>query len=40
LGNNRDGFTFETLKKMDNALNAGVEVNEYTPVTLDELISN
>ncbi len=40
IHNNRDGFAFETLKKMDNALNAGVEVNKYKPVTIDELISN
>jgi hypothetical protein len=25
---------------MDNALNAGVAINEYKPVTIDELISN
>jgi calcineurin-like phosphoesterase family protein len=25
---------------MDNAFNAGVEINDYRPVTLDELILN
>lgn len=38
--NNREGFVFETLQQMDNAFNAGVEINEYKPVTLEELISN
>lgn len=38
--NKKEGLVFETLKKMDNALNAGVEINEYRPVTLDELIAN
>ncbi|MDD4680536.1 MAG: hydrolase [Clostridia bacterium] len=40
IHNKREGLVFETLKKMDNALNAGVEINEYKPVKLDELISN
>ncbi len=40
IHNKREGLVFETLKKMDNALNAGVEINEYKPVTLDELTSN
>ena len=40
IHNKREGLVFETLKKMDNALNAGVEINEYKPVTLEELISN
>ena len=38
--NKREGLVFETLKKMDNALNAGVEINGYRPVTLDELVLN
>jgi hypothetical protein len=25
---------------MDNALNAGVEINNYEPVTFDELVEN
>lgn len=40
IHNKKDGLAFETLKKMDNALNAGVEINNYRPVTLDELILN
>lgn len=40
IHNKKEGLAFETLKKMDNALNAGVEINEYKPVTLEELISN
>ena len=40
IHNKKDGLVFETLKQMENALNAGVEINDYRPVTLDELISN
>jgi len=40
IHNKKDGLVFETLKQMDNALNAGVDINEYRPVTLDELIIN
>lgn len=40
IHNKKDGLAFETLKQMDNALNAGVEINNYRPVTLDELILN
>lgn len=40
IHNKKEGLAFETLKQMDNALNAGVEINDYRPVTLDELIVN
>lgn len=40
IHNSKDGLAFETLMKMDHALNAGVEVNCYKPVTLSELIIN
>ncbi|NLI92019.1 MAG: hydrolase [Peptococcaceae bacterium] len=40
IHNKKDGLAFETLKQMINALNAGVEINDYRPVTLDELIFN
>ncbi len=36
----KEGLVFEILKQMDNVLNAGVEGNDYRPVTLDELIVN
>ena len=40
IHNKKDGLTFEALRQMDNALNAGVEINNYRPVTLEELILN
>lgn len=40
IHNKKDGLVYETLKQMDNALNAGVEINNYRPVTLSELILN
>jgi calcineurin-like phosphoesterase family protein len=36
---NNKGLAFETLRRT-KALNAGVEVNDYSPVTLDQLIAN
>ena len=38
-GNKNDVF-WETLKKMDKVLNASVEINNYQPVTFDELLIN
>lgn len=29
IHNKKDGLAYETLKQMDNALNAGVEINDY-----------
>jgi calcineurin-like phosphoesterase family protein len=39
IHNNTKGLAFETLRRT-KALNAGVEVNDYRPVTLDQLIAN
>lgn len=38
-GNRHDSF-WPLLSKMENALNAGVEINGYRPVTLEELMEN
>ena len=38
-GNRHDSF-WPLLSKMENAFNAGVEVNGYRPVTLEELMEN
>ena len=40
IHNNRDAHYFETLKNMPNLLNAGVDINNYFPVKLNELIIN
>ena len=32
----KEGLVFEILKRMDNVLNAGVEGNDYRPITLDD----
>lgn len=40
IHNKKEGLVFETLKQMDNAFNAGVEISSYRPVALDELILN
>lgn len=40
IHNNREGLAFETIQRMDHAFNAGVEINGYAPVTLEELIVN
>ena len=37
---NRRGPAYEMLKTMPNVLNAGVDINFYKPVTLEELIRN
>lgn len=39
IHNNTDGIAFSTLKDMP-AYNAGVEVNDYFPVTLERLKAN
>lgn len=38
-GNKSDSY-WSLLKAMDNALNAGVEINNYKPMSFDELIEN
>ena len=40
IHNNREAFYFPTLQKMPNLLNAGVDINEFRPVELDELVKN
>ena len=40
IHNNKTDNYWPLLRTMDNALNAGVEVNNYQPVTFDELIAN
>jgi len=40
IHNKKDGLVFEALRQMYNALNAGVEINDYKPVTLGELTLN
>jgi calcineurin-like phosphoesterase family protein len=40
IHNNRNDSYWPLLSTMDNALNAGVEINNYEPVTFDELVEN
>ena len=40
IHSNKDARYWSLLKSMDRALNAGVEVNGYQPVTLEELMRN
>ncbi len=40
IHNNKNANYWSLLSEMDNALNAGVEVNSYFPVTFEELIAN
>lgn len=37
---NRRGMTYEFMRTLDRALNAGAPVNGYRPVSFDELIKN
>ena len=38
--NNRSDENWPKFKALENVLNAGVEVNGYTPVTFEELVAN
>jgi calcineurin-like phosphoesterase family protein len=40
IHNNFNDPNWEILRDMDSALNACVEINNYAPATLDELIEN
>ena len=40
IHNNRDSSYFPLLRQMQNLLNAGVEINDYRPVSFDELVKN
>lgn len=40
IHNNTDAPYWPLLAEMDHALNAGVDVNGFRPVTLEELVEN
>ena len=40
IHNNTGDFFWPLLRKMENALNAGVDVNHFEPVTFEELVEN
>ena len=40
IHNNQNGIYFPLIRQMPNLLNAGVEINNFYPVTLNELIKN
>jgi calcineurin-like phosphoesterase family protein len=40
IHNNRDAYYFPMIRQMPNLLNAGVEINEYHPVSFDDLAKN
>jgi hypothetical protein len=40
IHNNKNATYWKLLCEMDNVLNASVEINGYTPVTFEELVSN
>lgn len=40
IHNNADAAYFQLLKAMPNALNAGVDINNFRPVTFAELVKN
>ena len=40
IHNNRDAFYFPMLRQMPNLLNAGVEINDYRPVSFEDLVRN
>ena len=40
IHNNTRNFAYKCMRELDNALNAGVDINQFMPVTLDELIVN
>lgn len=40
IHNNTDAAYFQLLKSMPNALNAGVDINHFRPVTFAELVKN
>ena len=40
IHNNKSDLYYPLLKTMENALNAGVEINGYMPVTFEELVEN
>lgn len=40
IHNNCEAFYFPMLRQMPNLLNAGVEINDYHPVSFDDLVKN
>lgn len=40
IHNNTDGSYWPLLHQMDQALNAGVDVNRFMPVTFEEMVEN
>jgi len=40
IHNNKNDTYWRLLRTMENALNASIEINGYTPVTFDELVAN
>ena len=40
IHNNREAFYFSMFRQMPNLLNAGVEINDYRPVSFDVLVAN
>lgn len=40
IHNNADAVYFQLLKSMPNALNAGVDINHFQPVTFADLVKN
>lgn len=40
IHNNTKDFFWKWLKIMDNAFNAGVDINNFEPVTFDEMVEN
>ena len=40
MHNNTDAAYFQLIKSMSNALNAGVDINLFRPVTFIELVKN
>ena len=40
IHNNREAMYFSMIRQLSNLLNAGVEINEYHPVSFDDLVKN
>lgn len=40
IHNNKKDFFWDLLKTMDNAFNAGVDINNFEPVTFEEMVKN
>ena len=40
IHNNTDAEYFELLRSMPNILNAGIDINNFKPVTFNELLKN